>query len=41
MLIEREPDRAEEIVARRLAQWEAGMHATVAGIRELAERERT
>ena len=41
MLIEREPDRADEIVARRLAQWEAGMHATVAGIRDLAERERT
>lgn len=37
MLIEREPDRADEIVARRLAQWEAGMQATVAGIRELAE----
>ena len=37
MLIKREPDRADEIVARRLAQWEAGMQATVAGIRELAE----
>ncbi len=41
MLIEREPDRADEIVARRLAQWEAGMQATVAGIRELAESGRT
>ena len=37
MLIGREPDRADEIVARRLAQWESGMRATVAGIRELAE----
>ena len=37
MLIEREPHRADEIVARRLVQWEAGMRATVAGIRELAE----
>ena len=37
MLTRREPHRADEIVARRLAQWESGMRATVAGIRELAE----
>jgi hypothetical protein len=37
MLIDREPARAGEIVRRRLAQFEAGMRATVAGIREIAE----
>jgi len=37
MLIDREPARAGEIVRRRLAQFEAGMRATVAGIRELSE----
>ena len=35
MLIEREPDRAAEIVANRLAEFRAGMTATLAGIREL------
>ena len=37
MLIDREPARAGEIMRRRLAQFEAGMRATVAGIRELSE----
>jgi hypothetical protein len=37
MLIDREPARAGEIVRRRLAQFEAGMRATLAGIKELAE----
>ncbi|MGI9126242.1 MAG: SRPBCC family protein [Mycobacterium sp.] len=37
MLIEREPQRTEEIVERRMAQWRSGMQATLAGIRELAE----
>lgn len=37
MLIDREPDRAEEIVSRRLRQFLAGMEATVAGIKKLAE----
>lgn len=37
MLIAREPGRAEQIVAGRMAQWRAGMQATLAGIRELAE----
>lgn len=37
MLIEREPDRAEEIIARRRGQWLRGMEATLAGIKELAE----
>ncbi len=37
MLIDREPDRAADIVARRLRQWLAGMAATVAGVKELAE----
>jgi len=36
-IIEREPARAGEIVRRRLAQFEAGMRATVAGLREIAE----
>lgn len=31
------PDREEQIVARRLQEWEANMTATVAGIKELAE----
>lgn len=39
MLIGREPDRAEEIIARRLGQWQRGMAATLAGIKELAETE--
>jgi hypothetical protein len=37
MLIEREPERAEEIIERRLTQFRAGMQATVAGIQEMAE----
>lgn len=37
MLIDREPDRATEIVSRRLRQFLAGMQATVAGIKKLAE----
>ena len=37
MLIDREPDRAEQIIAGRLQQWRAGMSAVVAGIRALAE----
>ena len=37
MLIERDPGRAEEIIADRLAQWRAGMGAAVAGIAALAE----
>ena len=36
MLIDREPERAEEIIARRLTQFRAGIQATLAGIRELA-----
>lgn len=35
MLIEREPDRAAEIVANRLEEFRAGIAATLAGIREL------
>ena len=37
MLIEREPERAEEIFERRLTQFRAGMQATLAGIQEMAE----
>ena len=37
MLIAREPERAEEIIERRLTQFRAGMQATVTGIQELAE----
>lgn len=37
MLIERDPGRAEEINADRLAQWRAGMQAVIAGITGLAE----
>ena len=37
MLIEREPDRAEEIVERRMRQWITGMEAVVAGVKALAE----
>ena len=37
MLIDREPDRATEIVSGRLRQFLAGMAATVAGIKKLAE----
>ena len=36
MLIARGPDRAEEIIARRLAQFRTGMQTTLAGIAELA-----
>ena len=37
MLIEREPDRAQEIIERRLAQFRDGIQATLAGLRQLAE----
>ena len=37
MLIERDPSRAEEIVAGRLEQFRAGMADTIAGIKEIAE----
>lgn len=37
MLVEREPDRAAEIIDRRLTQWRAGMLAVVSGIKGLAE----
>lgn len=35
--IDRNPGRADEIIARRLGQWRSGMTATVAGIKGLAE----
>lgn len=35
--IEAMPDREEEIVARRLAEWETNMRATIEGIKTLAE----
>ena len=35
--IEARPDREEEIVEHRLGEWRANMHATIEGIRELAE----
>jgi len=37
MLIEREPQRAEEIIERRLGQFTAGMEAVVAGLKAIAE----
>lgn len=37
MLIEREPQRRAQIVARRLRQFQDGMAATLAGIKGLAE----
>ena len=37
MLIEREPQRREQIVAHRLRIFQQGMAATLAGIKELAE----
>lgn len=37
MLIEREPHRAQEIVANRLGQFRGSMQATLEGIRALAE----
>ena len=36
MLIDREPERAEEIIANRLAQFRIGIQTTLAGISELA-----
>ena len=36
-LIERDPDRAEQIIANRMQQWRAGMQAVVAGIEALAD----
>ena len=37
MMIEREPDRADEIVDNRMRQWVAGMEAVVAGLKTIAE----
>ena len=37
MLIDREPDRTQQIVANRLRQFVANMQATVTGIKKLAE----
>ncbi|MCP9270904.1 SRPBCC family protein [Mycolicibacterium arenosum] len=37
MLVAREPHRRDDIVANRLSQFERGMTATLAGIKELAE----
>jgi uncharacterized protein YndB with AHSA1/START domain len=37
MMIERQPDQAEAIVARRMRQWSAGMEAVLAGVKALAE----
>jgi len=37
--IERMPDREEEIVDGRLAEWRSNMELTVAGIKALAERQ--
>jgi len=38
MLIAREPHRSAEIVSRRLGQWRKGVAATLAGIRDRAEK---
>lgn len=40
MMVDRTPDRRDEIVAFRLRQFEEGMAATVAGIKALAESTR-
>jgi hypothetical protein len=37
MLVDREPLRRDQIVTNRLAQFEHGMRATLAGIKKLAE----
>ena len=37
MMIDREPDRADEIVDNRMRQWVAGMEAVVAGLKTIAE----
>jgi hypothetical protein len=37
MMIEREPDRAGQIVDNRMRQWLAGMEAVVAGLKTMAE----
>ena len=37
MMIEREPDRAVQIVDGRMRQWVAGMEAVVAGLKTIAE----
>jgi hypothetical protein len=37
MMIEREPDRAGQIVDNRMRQWVAGMEAVVAGLKTMAE----
>ncbi len=36
-LIAQHPDKEEKIIGRRLAEWQANMEATLAGIKELAE----
>lgn len=36
-LIYKNPDREQEIIARRLAEWRSNMEATVAGIKTVAE----
>ena len=35
--IEAMPEREEEIVARRLGEWEANMTATIEGVKAIAE----
>jgi prefoldin subunit 5 len=37
MLIERKPERAEQIIANRLDQLQAAIETTLAGLRALAE----
>ena len=37
VMIEREPDRAEQLVEDRMRQWVAGMEAVVAGVKTRAE----
>ena len=39
-LMEQMPDKEEKIIARRLAEWETNMTATITGIKELAETAR-
>ena len=36
-VIEKMPDKEEKIIARRLAEWETNMGATVKGIKDMAE----
>ena len=37
MMIEREPDRAVQIVDGRMRQWVVGMESVVAGLKKIAE----